>query len=138
MALVSKGSTFKMGAAVESLAVIGEIVSIDFPGLKVEEIEATHLGTTGVRSYIPAQLNEVQAPTVELNYTPAAYSTLCTARDALGTKYFALVFNSPLNQTVSFQGFVTEVKQKVGKHNELQGITLTVRPTPLPAITDDD
>lgn len=108
----SKGTTLKIGSTV-----VGQLVSVDAPGMKVGKRDVTHL--TSVTKEYESTIGDPQEFKGSVLYNPAddgiaLLQTRCTTPSTVaGGDTFTIVFPTT-TKTFSFQGFVTEFTPKGG------------------------
>lgn len=87
---------------------IGEVVSVDPPEMSVPEVESTHHGTGGHRTFVSSKLAEIGQFKATINYVKANIASLYTDMRAGTVKRYQLAFDS-LNADL-FGALVTNIK----------------------------
>lgn len=87
---------------------IGEVVSVDPPEYTQPEVESTHHGTGGIRTFISSKLREMSPFKATVNYVKANIATLTTDLVAGTVGRYQIAFDS-LNAW-QFGALVTSVK----------------------------
>ena len=87
---------------------VGEVVSVDPPEFSQPEVESTHHGSGGVRTYISSKLIELTPFKATVNYVKANISSLYTDMRAGTIGRYKVAFDS-LNAQ-EFGALVTNIK----------------------------
>jgi len=93
-AISSLGAVLSIGngASTEVFTAIPELRSINGPTMTSEDIDVSHLGSSGYRDYI-AGFKEAGEITGEVNWTQAGYATLLTLFNSGALKNMKLIFS---------------------------------------------
>lgn len=94
------------------------VIDVGEFGQESEPIETTHLGTTGGRTYIPADLTEGGDLTITVEYDPDIVVTVPGSAETIQ------VDPGGQSKLVEFSGFVTSYK--VGQINTGERVTATL------------
>lgn len=88
---------------------IGEVVSVDPPEFSQPEVESTHHGSGGVRTFISSKLAEFAPFKATVNYVPANIATLYTGARAGTISRYRIAYDS-INYD-DFGALVTAIKK---------------------------
>lgn len=93
-AISSLGAVLRIGngASVEVFTAIPELRGINGPSMTSEDIDVSHLGSSGYRDYI-AGFKEAGEITGEVNWTQAGYATLLVLFNSGALKNMELEFS---------------------------------------------
>jgi len=93
-AISSLGALLKIsdGASAPTFTAVPELRSINGPSMTSEDIDVSHLGSSGYRDYI-AGFKEAGEITGEVNWTQAGYATLLTLFNSGALKNMKLIFS---------------------------------------------
>lgn len=83
-ARIGSGAVLSMGTAANSLTALDELIALTLPNPQIEEKEATHYGSGGIREYIAGMLNNGDG-TFDFNYN-AGNATDVAIRAALSDR----------------------------------------------------
>lgn len=89
-------------------ATIGEVVSVDPPEYTQPEVESTHHGSGGVRTFVSSKLAEMSPFKATINYVKANIASLATDMRAGTIGRYSMAFDS-LNAEL-FGALVTSIK----------------------------
>jgi hypothetical protein len=108
---------------------IGEVVSVDPPEYTQPEVESTHHGSGGVRTFVSSKLAEMAPFKATINYVKANIATLATDMRAGTIGRYQIAFDS-LNAE-QFGALVTSIKVVTpdAEKPETLRAEITFRPT---------
>lgn len=102
------GATFGIGTTTAGpFTAIGEVTNIGLPEEATDAVEATHLGSGGVREYVVG-LSDGGELTIEFNFTATGYAALKTKHDARAA--FAFEAEEPNGDTWGAACILTALK----------------------------
>jgi len=112
-AISSIGALLKIGngASTEVFTAIPELRSINGPSMTSEDIDVSHLGTSGYRDFI-AGFKEAGEISGEVNWTQAGYATLLT------------LFNSGVTHNMTLEFSDATIYEFVGR---VKGLPITAQ-----------
>lgn len=108
---------------------IGEVVSVDPPEYTQPEVESTHHGTGGIRTFVSSKLREMSPFKATVNYVKANIAALTTDLAAGTVGRYQVYFDSTDNW--QFGALVTSVKTLTGdaQKPDVLKAEITFRPT---------
>lgn len=104
-----------------------EVVDIALPTLVAEEIDTSHLGTSGSRTKIAGALTNVETASLTINTDPADQPTVGGANETI-TITFPLLTGETVAASLAFSGFVSNFEPgSLTSNAKMEGTaTLTV------------
>ena len=110
-------------------ATIGEVVSVDPPEYTQPEVENTHHGSGGVRTFVSSKLAEMSPFKATINYVKANIATLYTDMRAGTVGRYKVAFDS-LNAE-EFGALITNIKPLTAdaQKPDVLKAEITFRPT---------
>lgn len=136
MAVIGKGTTISYATTQNgSYTPVAEVLNIEPPGVKMGEVETTHL-TSAAQDYEPTIPGDMQA-TFSCEFDPGESSHAAMHAAALaGTKYWwKVTYPDDGAADEIFNGFITELKPTGFENQKVITADITIRVKGVPALT---
>lgn len=126
-AISSIGALLKIGdgASAETFTAIPELRNINGPSMTSEDIDVSHLGTTGYRDFIRG-FKDAGEITGECNWTQAGYATLLTLYNSGVVRNMTLQFSD--GTIYEFTAYIKALP-KTAQTGDAVRFTVTIRLT---------